>query len=225
MGIAMDTSTAEGHNAVIHDSQPLWLDAFEAVLERINVAVLGKAAHPEQALAYLSEYRPALFVTDLSQPNDSATGITLIRRAAAAHPTLRIVVLPVSGDPETIAAAFTAGAAACVVKTAHPDDLASAIRQAFQHSIFLPSVASASLVPAAYYADAAGLTRRELEVLQLVSEGHANAAVARMFWITEQTVKFHLSNIYRKIDVSNRTEASRWAQSRGLLDNNIRSIA
>ena len=61
------------------------------------------------------------------------------------------------------------------------------------------------------------LTRRELELLKLVAEGHSNAQVARMLWVTEQTVKFHLSNVYRKLGVANRTEASRWAQTRGLL--------
>jgi DNA-binding CsgD family transcriptional regulator len=65
--------------------------------------------------------------------------------------------------------------------------------------------------------DSPGLTRRELEILRLVAEGHSNAQVARMLWVTEQTVKFHLSNIYRKLDVANRTEASRWAQRNGLL--------
>ena len=62
-----------------------------------------------------------------------------------------------------------------------------------------------------------GLTRREVEILGLVAQGYSNAVMARMLWVTEQTVKFHLSNIYRKLDVANRTEASRWAQLRGLL--------
>ena len=66
--------------------------------------------------------------------------------------------------------------------------------------------------------DEFGLTRRELEILQLVAEGDSNAQLAKMLWITEQTVKFHLSNIYRKLGVSNRTEAARWAQLHGLLD-------
>ena len=61
------------------------------------------------------------------------------------------------------------------------------------------------------------LTRRELEILQLVAEGYSNSQLGRMLWVTEQTVKFHLSNIYRKLDVANRTEASRWAQVNGLL--------
>jgi DNA-binding CsgD family transcriptional regulator len=65
--------------------------------------------------------------------------------------------------------------------------------------------------------DSPELTRRELEILQLVAEGHSNSQLAKMLWVTEQTVKFHLSNIYRKLDVANRTEASRWAQLHGLL--------
>ena len=55
------------------------------------------------------------------------------------------------------------------------------------------------------------LTKRELEILQLVAEGYSNSQLARMLWVTEQTVKFHLSNIYRKLGVANRTEASRQA--------------
>ena len=70
-----------------------------------------------------------------------------------------------------------------------------------------------------------GLTRRELEILTLVAEGHSNAQLARMLWVTEQTVKFHLSNIYRKLNVSNRTEASRWAQVHGLLPLSSQSTA
>ena len=62
------------------------------------------------------------------------------------------------------------------------------------------------------------LTRREREILQLVARGHSNRRVARRLWVTEQTVKFHLSNVYRKLGVSNRTEAGRWAQLNGLLD-------
>ena len=66
-------------------------------------------------------------------------------------------------------------------------------------------------------AEAAELTNRERQILQLVAEGHSNAQLAKMLWVTEQMVKFHLSNVYRKINVSNRTEAARWAQLNGLL--------
>jgi DNA-binding CsgD family transcriptional regulator len=61
------------------------------------------------------------------------------------------------------------------------------------------------------------LTRREVEILRLVAEGHSNSTLAKMLWVTEQTVKFHLANIYRKLNVANRTEASRWAHLNGML--------
>jgi DNA-binding NarL/FixJ family response regulator len=129
-------------------------------------------------------------------------------------------VLGESQDTSAIDAAFDAGAVAYVFKSAHPDDLASAIRQAFEVSIFLaptrwvapPSVASKTTADAT-----PGLTKREFEILQLVSEGHSNGELAKMLWVTEQTVKFHLSNVYRKLNVANRTEASRWAQLNGML--------
>ena len=73
--------------------------------------------------------------------------------------------------------------------------------------------------------DQPGLTKRELEILQLVAEGHSNGELARMLWVTEQTVKFHLSNIYRKLDVANRTEASRWAQLHDLLPRMMPALA
>jgi DNA-binding CsgD family transcriptional regulator len=85
--------------------------------------------------------------------------------------------------------------------------------------VYLAGTRPAPPTPTPVQSDAgeAGLTRREREILQLVAEGHSNAQLARMLWVTEQTVKFHLSNIYRKLDVANRTEASRWAQLNGLL--------
>jgi DNA-binding NarL/FixJ family response regulator len=123
---------------------------------------------------------------------------------------------------------LAAGASAYVVKTAHPDDVASAVRQAFEHSVFTPGSAP---VPTALADETpsrrerpGGLTRRELEILKLVAEGHSNAALAGMLWVTEQTVKFHLSNIYRKLDVTNRTEASRWAQVNGLLSTRLDEV-
>ena len=67
----------------------------------------------------------------------------------------------------------------------------------------------------------AALTRRELEILRLAAEGFSNAQIAKSLWVTEQTVKFHLSNIYRKVGVGNRTEASRWAQRHGVLPGEV----
>ena len=100
------------------------------------------------------------------------------------------------------------------------------IRQAFEASIYLAhSAAASSPREPGVAAETPELTRREFEILQLVAEGHSNSQLAKMLWVTEQTVKFHLSNIYRKLDVANRTEASRWAQIHGLLPEPSRTAA
>jgi DNA-binding NarL/FixJ family response regulator len=209
-------------SGVICDSHPMWLDAVEQVLRRIAIHVVGKTTSTSEALSMVEEHRPDILITELDGHSGDFSGLVLIERAKAAVPSVRPIVLSMHQDSRTIDAALVAGAAAYVVKTAHPEDLASAVRQAFSHSVYLagrPAVMSVT-VPAkpAFDAKSEGLTRRELEILRLVAEGHSNAQLARMLWVTEQTVKFHLSNIYRKLDVANRTEASRWAQRQGLLD-------
>jgi DNA-binding NarL/FixJ family response regulator len=208
------------HSAVILDRQPLWLEAVELVLGRINVRVVGKATAPGKALELIEAHRPDIFVTGIEMDAGEIDGITCIARAREAVASLRAVVLSAHTETEYIDAALDAGAVAYVVKSAHPDDLASAIRQAFQHSVYLagprPAAAPAAWTPPVETATH-DLTRREREILQLVAEGHSNAKLAKMLWVTEQTVKFHLSNVYRKLDVSNRTEAARWAQLNGLL--------
>jgi DNA-binding NarL/FixJ family response regulator len=211
------------HSAVLLDKQPLWLEAVELVLGRIDVRVAGKATAPKQALELIGSYRPDVFVTGINMGEDEMDGIDCIARARELVPELRAVVLSARTETEYIDRALDAGAVAYVVKSAHPDDLASAIRQAFQHSVYL---AGSRPAPAATWpapkenSELSELTRREREILQLVAEGHSNAKLAKMLWVTEQTVKFHLSNVYRKLDVSNRTEASRWAQLNGLLSAN-----
>ena len=144
-----------------------------------------------------------------------------LRRAREAHPGVKLVVVGEGGEPENVEAAFSAGASIYCVRTAERGDLASAIRQAFQPSIYVAGTdyrsVTSSPVPVSGRGEAVDLTRRELEILQLVAEGHSNSQLAKMLWVTEQTIKFHLSNIYRKLDVSNRTEASRWAQLNGIL--------
>ena len=215
------------HSAVLLDRQPLWLEAVELVLARIDVRVAGKATTPTQALALIGAHRPDVFVTGIEMTEGEIDGIECIVQARALVPDLRAVVLSAHTETEYIDKALEAGAGAYVVKSAHPDDLASAIRQAFQHSVYF---AGSRPGPAAAWSQAtessevAELTRREREILQLVAEGHSNATLAKMLWVTEQTVKFHLSNVYRKLDVANRTEAARWAQLNGLLPANAHAV-
>ena len=206
--------------AILVDPHPLWLDAVVPLVERIGVHVVGKTTSAQTGLQLVEELEPDVLIAELKGSAGDMDGVTLLRLTRKRVPAVRLVVLSMYDDAEHIDTAFEAGASAYVIKTAHPDDIASAIRQGFDHSLFLATGAPvvAAVEPRPADDPVFGLSRRELEILGLMAEGLSNAELARSFRVTEQTVKFHLSNVYRKLNVSNRTEASRWAQLHGLLD-------
>ena len=211
--------------AVILDPQPLWLEAVQGVFHKLGFQVVGKATDPRDASPIVEERQPDLVVAEVASDSDDYDGLAFLAHVREKSPETRVIVLSVDSRPEVVDATIAAGAVAYVIKSVHPDDLASAVRQVFDHSIYFahdaPRLrhlhANGTHVPATASLQRHGLTPRELEILRLVSEGDSNAELARRLWVTEQTIKFHLSNIYRKLNVSNRTEASRWAQLNGLL--------
>ena len=203
-------------SAVILDKHPLWLDAMRSLVAGIGVAVVGGATDCDGAVAIVEAARPDVFIAGIDPLEPSE--LACIRRANEVHSAVRSIVVADSTDNEAIHAAFAAGASVYCSKTAEQQDLASAIRQTFSRSIYIASADGPTLSAEARPLELAhSLTRRELEILRLVAEGSSNSQLAQMLWVTEQTVKFHLSNIYRKLDVKNRTEASRWAHVHGLL--------
>ena len=203
--------------AVLLDPQPLWVDAFAQIVERSGIDVTTGTTSPAVALAAIERDRPELLVTNVETVDPELDGITCIREARALVPQLHVIAVADRPDPAAAERAFENGALAFVAKTARTDDFDVALRHAFNRSILF---ARRSQEPLGLEAGALRLTRRELEVLRLVAEGHSNSVVAKQLWITEKTVKFHLSNVYRKLGVSNRTEAARWGYSRGIFELN-----
>ncbi len=200
------------------DAHPLWLEAIEPVVARVGGEVIAKTTDPEVALALIDERQPDLLVTDITQLNGEGEGARYIERALERAPHMKAIVLSGETARERVQAAFSAGATAYVFKTVDPEDLASAIRQAFDHSVYLSNGDILASAPSPRPTELLErLTARELEILRLVADGRSNAKIARELSITVQTVKAHLSNTYRKIGVSNRTEAARWAQLNGLV--------
>ena len=207
-------------SAVILDRHPLWLDALDRLLANVGFVVVGRATEGDAALALIEAHRPDVFIAGINAA--SAEQVAVVRKAQQSQTDLKCVVVADSAELEAIEAAFAAGASVYCIRTAEEGDFASAIRQVFARSIYIAAnrhqtptrSTTAEPDPAAHQ-----LTRRELEILRLVAEGHSNSQLAQLLWVTEQTVKFHLSNIYRKLNVANRTEASRWAQLNGLLSN------
>jgi DNA-binding NarL/FixJ family response regulator len=197
------------HEVVLLDPHPIWLDSVRAVLTEMDVVVAAATTDPKEALDAIEKLVPRYFVLDPAVVDGDSTWVRLIHEAMALDPALTVIALSESGEPEVMQAAFAAGAAAFMVKTARETDIAAALRLAQSRAIHVAS--SAVTAP-----DNEALTRREYEILQLVAEGHSNAVIGRKLWLAEQTVKFHLSNVYRKIGVQNRTAAARWAELHGV---------
>jgi DNA-binding NarL/FixJ family response regulator len=209
-------SLDERRSGIVLDDHPLWLEALVPLLREVGVDVLARATTSEQALALIAEHKPDLFVADLHLKGGLG-GVACVREATRRLPALNVIVLSGYDDHASVEEALSAGAAAFVSKAALPDDLASAIRQVFSHSVFLANQPPARTHRPSRQSDRLpGLTRREAEILELVAQGYSNGRVANMLWVTEQTVKFHLSNIYRKLGVANRTEAAHRARAHEL---------
>ncbi len=188
------------HTAIVADAHPLALDGVERVLTHLGIEVSGRTTTVGRIVDLVDEQDPDLLVLGLGVVDEEVQ--RLLRVVHGSRPRLRVVLI--SGkDPGNARAAFAAGVDAYCTRAASADDLAGAVRQSFERSLYLPPIEGR--------ADA--LTRREAQVLQLLAEGRTNAEIARTLWVTPETVKFHLSNAYRKLGVANRTEASRWARA------------
>ncbi|HEY5295717.1 MAG TPA: response regulator transcription factor [Gaiellaceae bacterium] len=174
--------------------------------------IVAEACRAEHVLPLVSRTDPAVVLLDARLPG--MDGLSCLHGLRERFPDVKVVISSTSSDPDQIQAAFSHGAAGYILATINPIDLGSAIRQAVEgtayHANGLPAMREDTA------AAAAGLSDRELEVLQHVARGMSNKDVAAALWVTVQTVKFHLSGIYRKLAVSNRTEAARWALARGL---------
>jgi DNA-binding NarL/FixJ family response regulator len=207
------------HTAVVFDRNVARLHVVERYLERSEISVVSTASNPEDALRAVAELRPEVLVAEIKRASLVAC-LETVDNAKQLHPELRVVGLGDSDVSPVIEAAFDAGTDVYCVAAAAGHDFVCAVRQALRRSIYVASPRRRETPdvvgrPATEALEV--LTKRELEILRLVGEGYSNIQLAGMLWVTEQTVKFHLSNIYRKLGVANRTEASRWAHFHGLL--------
>jgi DNA-binding NarL/FixJ family response regulator len=159
----------------------------------------------------LSELAPdVVLVDDMQEPENALARLAEVRELL---PETRTLLLTLKMDPEWLEQAFDAGAQAVISKTVHPVALGTLLREISQGNVvhrFQPR-------KTASIEETCPLTDRELEILRLVAEGATNNQIARELWVTEQTVKFHLSNTYRKLGVANRTQATRYAHLHDLV--------
>jgi DNA-binding NarL/FixJ family response regulator len=206
---------------LIADDHQLMLGAVRASLsQQEDIEVVGEANSGEKVLPLVAQTGPDAVLLDVRMPG--MDGLTVLELLQEQYPRIVVVMLSGIDDPVLVRGALERGASAFVLKHVDPRDLGSAIRQAVGGSIFRPL----DLVDVARSAfEDAGLTKRELSILEELPAGGSNQEIAKRLFLAEQTVKFHLTNIYRKLGVSTRTEALRHAYEHGLVERPLSYVA
>nr|WP_280521302.1 response regulator transcription factor [Paenibacillus mangrovi] len=207
---------------VLVDDHSLVRQGVRSFLEtQSDLRIVGEAASGEKAEHLVANLVPDVVLMDLSMPGIG--GIEAIRRIKKLSPHSQIVVLTSFQEDDYIFPALRAGALSYVLKNVQSGDLADIIRKARGGEAFLhPRVAARVVqefreerkdIPNVFN----DLTDRELEVLRLIAQGNANAAIAQSLVISEQTVKGHVSNILGKLQLSDRTQAAVFAWEQGVV--------
>jgi len=181
-----------------------------------DLEVVGGAGSGEEALALIPSMRPDVVLLDLSLPG--MQGLDVLRALREEETPANVLVLTVHDDEDLVLGAARLGARGYVLKHATRDELAGAIRRvAAGGHYFGEEVIGALLNVEARQDDPAALTRRELDVLHLLTAGLANKEIGERLYLSADTVKTHLGNIYRKLGVESRAHAVAVALRRGLL--------
>ena len=180
-----------------------------------DIEVVGVTQSGGEVKGLVDRERPDVVLLDHRMPD--VDGLTCLKQIKRDHPDMKVVMLSASEDPNQIREALQAGASAYIGKRINPDDLASALRQVVAGVVYHQSTFSGEDGHAAGPPHGSDLTERERTMLEAVSRGLSTKAISRELWISEKTVKFHLTNIYRKLGVHNRTGAMRYAFEHNLI--------
>ncbi len=203
--------TGKPIRAVVIDPDPLWQQAVTAALTRSNVSVVANSGDLCRAPELADAHAADLLLVGLEEEVDNRELYRLLRRVHKRCPDLVTVVFVEHEDRLTVDAALAGGAYWAVDRRLGATELVRAVTEAYRAQLEETGATDSG------GGVRARLTRRELEILRLVAEGRPNREVAKILWVTDQTIKFHLANIYKKLGVRNRIEASHWAIARGLV--------
>jgi len=208
----MTTTPSPGRiRVVIVDDHVVVRSGLEQFLATTaDIELVATAANGIEALARVEEFEPDVVLMDLSMPE--MDGIEATRRIAENHSSSRVLVLTSFSDQTRILDALEAGADGYLLKHSDPDDIADAIRTVHTGGSPLDPKAARTLLESRRSGRSVSeLTDREREVLLLVREGLANKQIARRLGIAERTVKAHLTSVYQRLGVTDRTQAALWA--------------
>ena len=195
---------------LIADDHPLMLQGIRRALEASeDIDVVGEARCGEELLALAERRKPDLVLLDLHMPG--LHGIDCVAELKERWPEIKAVVISASEDRSSIDSALLAGASAYIPKSVSPMDIPSVLRQASIGAVYHVPSAPAPRNGEEPTAGGPDLTPRETTILTAIASGSTTKAISQDLWLSEHTVKFHLTNIYRKLGVSNRSAAVRYA--------------
>ena len=192
-----------------------------------GITVVGEAASGEDAIAHLPELTPDVVLMDLMMPGIG--GIAAISALRQSYPSLKIMALTSLADDEQVFPALEAGANGYLLKDIDPDALVAAIRAVHAGESPLDPEVAKRLVsrfqrpiktPTGTQTAQEALTDRERDVLRLLIQGKSNKEIANALFIGDRTVKSHLSAVFQKLDVTDRTQAALYAVRHGLVESN-----
>jgi DNA-binding NarL/FixJ family response regulator len=192
---------------VLADDHQLVLEGLRSLIEtEPDMEVLAAVKDGGSCLDAVKRHRPDVVVLDLEM--GPMGGLQCLESLRTEHPDVRVLVLTAYSDGETMRAALEGGASGFALKTEPPQQTVASIRQVYRGQLVFPAAARRWLLRAPHPAQPNQPTDREMEILALVSEGLTNAQIARRLRVSDNTVKFHLQNVYLKLGVRNRTEAA-----------------
>jgi len=205
-------------SVLIADDHPLFRQGIKQILELENdITVVAQAANGDEAVRLTREHKPDVILMDINMPGSN--GLQAIKEIKDENINSKIIVLTIHEDREYLIKTIQMGAEGYVLKDAEPSVLIGAIRSVHQAQSDIQPNLTKELVKEFNRLTLHGrerngenrLTAREREVLKLIAEGMINKEIATKLYISEKTVKNHVSSIFRKLNVSDRTQAAIYA--------------
>ncbi|MDD3839297.1 MAG: response regulator transcription factor [Clostridia bacterium] len=212
---------------LIADDHSLMRKGLKQILElEKDIKVIGQAVDGKEAVDMCIKCQPDVVLMDINMP--VLNGIQAVKKIRESGSESKIIMLTIHENREYLLKTIKVGAEGYILKDAEVDHLIEAIRNVYRGETYIQPNLTTYLIKEFSKSnrrttekDECNLTRREREVLELIAEGMNNREIADELFISEKTVKNHVSNIFRKIDVNDRTQAAIFAFKNNMVDNNI----
>ncbi len=217
-------NSEEKIKVIIADDHALICEGLQLVLGKAGINVVGQATTGRQAVAMTLELEPDVVLLDIRMPD--MDGLQALGAIKAGRPESSVIMLTSYGNPEYLTRSISMGAAGFLMKDSNPEQVPQAIRAVVSGEAIIDleilqkvmDELSQATRPTARQKELPSLTPQEIRILNLITEGFDNNTIAEILSVSPNTVKTHISNIFSKLGVSDRTQAAIWAIRQGLTN-------